>query len=49
MAPEHGPLTSVVWAAGEHFGSLFSGLATDPISDPLPLLITAAFWSRCQR
>jgi hypothetical protein len=38
-----------VWAAGEHFGSLFSGLATDPNSGPLLLLIAAAFWPRRQR
>ena len=38
-----------VWAAGEHFGSLFSGSATDLNSGPLLLLITAAFWPRRQR
>jgi hypothetical protein len=38
-----------VWAAGEHFGSLFSGTATDPNSGPLLLLIAAAFWPRRQR
>ena len=37
------------WAAGEHFGSLFSGTATDPNSGPLLLLIAAAFWPRRQR
>jgi MYXO-CTERM domain-containing protein len=36
-------------AAGEHFGSLFSGSATDPNSGPLLLLIAAAFWPRRQR
>ena len=38
-----------VWVAGEHFGSLFSGSATDPNSGPLLLLIAAAFWPRRQR
>jgi hypothetical protein len=38
-----------VWAAGEHFGSVFSGSATDPNSGPLLLLIAAAFWPRRQR
>jgi hypothetical protein len=38
-----------VWAAGEHFGSLFSGSATDLNSGPLLLLIAAAFWPRRQR
>ncbi|MGH3149114.1 MAG: hypothetical protein ACRDOB_00065, partial [Streptosporangiaceae bacterium] len=33
-----------IWVAGEHFGSLFTGWATDPNSGPLLLLITAAFW-----
>ena len=36
-------------AAGEHFGSLFSGSATDLNSGPLLLLIAAAFWPRRQR
>jgi hypothetical protein len=38
-----------VWAAGEHFGSAFSGSATDLNSGPLLLLIAAAFWPRRQR
>jgi hypothetical protein len=38
-----------VWVAGEHFGSLFSGSATDPNSGPLLLLIAAAFWPHRQR
>jgi hypothetical protein len=33
-----------LWVAGEHFGSLFTGSATDPSSGPLLLLIAAAFW-----
>jgi hypothetical protein len=35
---------AVVWIAGEHFGSLLSGMATDPNSGPLLLLIALAFW-----
>ena len=38
-----------IWVAGEHFGSLFSGSATDPNSGPLLLLIAAAFWPHRQR
>ena len=38
-----------VWIAGEHFGYLLSGSATDPNSGPLLLLIAAAFWPRRQR
>ena len=38
-----------IWVAGEHFGSLFSGSATDPNSGPLLLLAAAAFWPRRQR
>jgi hypothetical protein len=42
MAPEDGP-------AADHFGSLFSGSATDPSSGPLLLFIAAAYWPRGQR
>jgi hypothetical protein len=35
---------AVVWVAGEHFGSLLSGMATDPNSGPLLLLLALAFW-----
>ncbi len=38
-----------VWVAGEHFGGVFSGSATDPNSGPLLLLVAAAFWPRRQR
>jgi MYXO-CTERM domain-containing protein len=38
-----------VWVAGERFGSLFSGSATDPNSGPLLLLVAAAFWPRRRR
>ena len=38
-----------IWVAGEHFGSLFSGSATDPNAGPLLLLIAAAFWPHRQR
>jgi hypothetical protein len=34
----------VIWAAGENFGGLFSGSATDPNSGPLLVLIALAFW-----
>lgn len=34
----------VIWAAGEHFGEVFSGSATDPNTGPLLVLITLAFW-----
>lgn len=34
----------VIWVAGEHFGQLFSGSATDPNSGPLLVLIAVAFW-----
>ena len=37
-----------IWVAGEHFGLLLSGSATDPNSGPLLLLIAAAFWPRRQ-
>jgi hypothetical protein len=35
---------AVVWVAGEHFGSLLSGMATDPNSGPPLLLLALAFW-----
>lgn len=35
---------AVIWVAGEHFGSLLSGMATDPSSGPLLLLLALAFW-----
>jgi hypothetical protein len=35
----------VVWVAGEQFGQLFSGTATDPNTGPLLVLIALAFWA----
>lgn len=35
---------AIIWAAGEHFGALLSGSATDPNSGPLLILLAAAFW-----
>ncbi len=34
----------VIWVAGEHFGELLSGSATDPNTGPLLVLIAVAFW-----
>jgi hypothetical protein len=34
----------VIWAAGEHFGQILSGTATDPNTGPLLILTAAAFW-----
>lgn len=33
-----------IWAAGEHFGGISDGMATDPNSGPLLALIVVAFW-----
>jgi hypothetical protein len=33
-----------IWAAGEHFGGVTDGMATDPNSGPLLALIAMAFW-----
>jgi hypothetical protein len=33
-----------IWAAGEHFGGISDGMATDPNSGPLLALIIVAFW-----
>jgi hypothetical protein len=33
-----------IWAAGEHFGGVTDGMATDPNSGPLLALIAVAFW-----
>lgn len=35
---------AIIWGAGEHFGGLLSGSATDPNSGPLLILLAAAFW-----
>ena len=37
-------LAVVLWAAGQNFGGVFSGMATDPSSGPLLLLIALAYW-----
>ncbi|HUZ56899.1 MAG TPA: DUF5134 domain-containing protein [Streptosporangiaceae bacterium] len=37
-------LAVVLWAAGQNFGGLFSGMATDPSSGPLLLLLALAYW-----
>ena len=34
----------VIWVAGEQFGAIFTGQATDPNTGPLLILIAAAFW-----
>jgi hypothetical protein len=35
---------ALLWAAGEHYGAIFSGMATDPGSGPLLVLLALAFW-----
>jgi hypothetical protein len=35
---------AAIWAAGEHFGGITDGMATDPNSGPLLALIAVAFW-----
>ncbi len=37
-------LAVFIWIAGEDFGGIFTGHATDPNSGPLLLLLAAAFW-----
>ncbi len=37
-------LAVFIWIAGEDFGGIFTGHATDPSSGPLLLLLVAAFW-----
>ena len=34
----------VIWVAGENFGTIFTGSATDPNSGPLLALLAAAYW-----
>lgn len=34
----------IIWAAGESFGALFTGQATDPNTGPLLVLLAVAFW-----
>lgn len=36
--------TLVIWALGEHFGTLLAGGATDPGSGPLLVLLALAYW-----
>jgi hypothetical protein len=38
-----------IWAAGEHFGGITDGMATDPNSGPLLALIAVAFWPQAGR
>lgn len=38
-----------IWAAGEHFGGITEGMATDPNSGPLLALIALAFWPGLSR
>jgi hypothetical protein len=35
---------ALLWAAGENYGAMFSGMATDPNSGPLLVLLALAFW-----
>ena len=35
---------ALLWAAGENYGAIFSGMATDPNSGPLLVLLALAFW-----
>jgi hypothetical protein len=35
---------AAIWAAGEHFGGITDGMATDPNSGPLLALVAMAFW-----
>jgi hypothetical protein len=35
---------ALLWSAGEHYGAIFSGMATDPNSGPLLVLLALAFW-----
>ncbi len=37
-------LAVVLWVAGQNFGGVFSGMATDPSSGPLLLLLALAYW-----
>ncbi|MGP0028585.1 MAG: hypothetical protein ACLPKE_35305 [Streptosporangiaceae bacterium] len=37
-------LALFIWVAGEDFGGLLTGQATDPNSGPLLILLSAAFW-----
>jgi hypothetical protein len=37
---------AVIWSAGEHFGGILTGHATDPNTGSLLVLIAIAFWPR---
>ena len=37
-------LAVVLWAAGQNLGGVFTGMATDPSSGPLLLLLALAYW-----
>ena len=37
-------LALCIWVAGEDFGGILTGHATDPNSGPLLILLAAAFW-----
>jgi hypothetical protein len=39
-------LAMFIWVAGEDFGGVLTGHATDPGSGPLLILLAAAFWPR---
>jgi hypothetical protein len=36
----------VIWAAGEQFGGILTGQATDPNTGPLLILLALPFWPR---
>jgi hypothetical protein len=37
-------VATVIWVAGENFGGLFTGAATDPSSGLVLVLLAAAYW-----
>lgn len=39
-----GLLSVLIWVAGQDFGGIFTGAATDPNSGPLLVLLAVAFW-----
>jgi hypothetical protein len=34
----------IIWVAGEDFGGIFAGSATDPNTGPLLILLAVAYW-----
>ena len=36
----------VIWVIGENFGQILTGMATDPNTGPLLVLLAAAHWPR---